>query len=108
MIDVDDIALGTIMAANTDTNYEIINLGGGKNPISINTLISNIESLLGKNAILDSQPFHSADVHETWADISKAKSILNWAPKITLEKGLENTVDWYMENKHWLKEIKFI
>jgi len=105
---VDDIALGTIMAANTDTNYEIINLGGGKNPIAINTLISNIESLVGNNAIIDSQPFHSADVHETWADISKAKSILNWSPKITLEQGLDNTVSWYMKNKHWLKEIKFI
>jgi len=105
---VDDIALGTIMAANTDTNYEIINLGGGKNPIAINTLISNIESLVGNNAIIDSQPFHSADVHETWADISKAKSILNWEPKIPLEQGLKNTVEWYMKNKNWLKEIDFI
>ena len=105
---VDDIALGTIMAADTSTKYEIINLGGGKNPISINTLISNIESLLGKNAIIDNQPFHSADVHETWADISKAKSILNWEPKTSLEQGLENTVDWYMKNKNWLKEIDFI
>ena len=96
------------MAANTNTGYEIINLGGGKNPISINTLISKIEYLLDKNAIINNYPFHSADVNETWADISKAKSILNWTPKITLEQGLENTVDWYKEHKSWLKEIKFI
>ena len=105
---IDDIARGTIIAASKKIGYEIINLGGGKNPVSINTLISAIENLLGKKAKVNQQPFHSADVNETWADISKAKSLLNWKPEISLEEGLEKTFNWYNENKNWLNEIKFI
>ena len=105
---IDDIAKGTIAAANCLCKYEIINLGGGNNPISINILISKIEHLLSKKAIIDQQQFHSADVLTTWADITKAKKILDWSPKTSLDEGLFKTVKWYRENKSWLSEIKFI
>lgn len=105
---IDDIVSGTIMASKENVGYEIINLGGGKTPISINTLISKIEGLLEKSAIINQQPFHSADVDSTWANISKAKKILKWEPKIKLDEGLEKTVEWYYQNKSWLKVIKFI
>ncbi|MAJ05757.1 MAG: nucleotide sugar epimerase [Crocinitomicaceae bacterium] len=105
---IDDIARGTIAASEKDVGYEIINLGGGKNPISINTLIAKIELLLNKYAIINQKPFHSADVDSTWADITKAKNILDWEPIISLDKGLEKTVSWYMKNKSWLKDINFI
>ena len=105
---IDDIARGTIAASEKDVGYEIINLGGGKNPISINTLIAKIELLLNKFAVINQKPFHSADVDSTWADIKKAKNILNWEPIISLDKGLEKTVSWYMQNKSWLKDISFI
>ena len=42
---------------------------------------------------------------ETWADIEKAKSLLDWEPKVSLEEGLKHSVDWYLENREWLKEI---
>ena len=105
---IDDIAKGTIAASEKKVGYEIINLGGGKNPISINTLISKIEMLLNKSAVINQKPFHSADVDSTWADIKKAKKILEWEPQISLEQGLEKTVKWYMKNKSWLKDINFI
>lgn len=105
---IDDIVKGTIAASEKKVGYEIINLGGGKNPISINTLITKIELLLNKSAIINQKPFHSADVDSTWADITKAKKILDWDPKITLDQGLEKTVRWYFENRDWLKKITFI
>ena len=105
---IDDIAYGTIAATKQQSKYEIINLGGGENPISINTLISKIENLLNKKSVIDQRPFHSADVQTTWADITKAKKILNWSPKTDLDQGLKNTVNWYLKNKNWLKEIDFI
>jgi UDP-glucuronate 4-epimerase len=105
---VDDIAIGTLAATRKEVGYEIINLGGGKNPIAINLLISKIENLLSKKAELNQKPFHSADVDSTWADISKAGQLLNWQPTISLDKGLEKTVEWYYENKSWLKHITFI
>ena len=102
---VDDIARGTI-AAIQDVGYEIINLGGGRNPVSLNTIISKLEELLGVKAKIDHKPFHIADLMETWANISKAKRLLDWEPLVSLEEGLEKSVQWYMDNRHWLKEVQ--
>jgi nucleoside-diphosphate-sugar epimerase len=102
---VDDIARGTI-AAIQDIGYEIINLGGGRNPVSLNTIIIKLEELLRKKANIDHKPFHVADLMETWADISKAKRLLGWEPQVSLEEGLEKSVQWYLDNQHWLKEVQ--
>ena len=102
---VDDIARGTIMALK-EVGYEIINLGGGKNPISLNYVINKLEEYLGKKAIIDYKAFHKADIKETWADIDKAKRILNWKPQVSLDEGLKKSVNWYLENKNWLKNVE--
>ena len=102
---VDDIAKGTI-AAIKDVGYEIINLGAGRNPVSLNSIISKLEELLGKKAKVDHKPFHVADLMETWADISKAKNLLGWEPIVSLENGLEKSVHWYLDNRDWLKGVK--
>lgn len=101
---VDDIAEGTILALKK-VGFEVINLGGGNNPISMNTLISMIEEKLGKKAIINQQPFHKADMEVTWADITKAKRILDWQPKTTLLEGIEKTILWYNQNREWLSTI---
>jgi nucleoside-diphosphate-sugar epimerase len=101
---VDDIARGTIKALG-NKGYEIINLGGGKNPFTLNYMIKKIEEHLGKKALINYKDFHKADVMETWADISKAKELLNWEPVVTFDEGLKRTVDWYLENKSWVNEI---
>ena len=101
---VDDIAKGTILAMKP-LGYEIINLGGGKNPISLKTIIEKIENLLGKKAKIEYRPFHKADMKETWADIEKAEQLLSWKPEIDIDEGLKRTVEWYLENKDWLKDI---
>ena len=102
---VDDIARGTINAIQ-NVGYEIINLGGGRNPVSLISVIEKLEALIGKKAKIDYQPFHIADLMETWADIDKAKNILGWEPKVSLKEGLENSVSWYMQNRAWLKEVQ--
>lgn len=101
---VDDIANGTI-AATRPLGYEVINLGGGNRPVSLNQVIENLEDLLGKKAAVEHLPFHQADMTSTWADISKAKDLLEWEPKISTEEGLRLTVDWYKENLPWSSEI---
>jgi UDP-glucuronate 4-epimerase len=102
---VNDIASGTI-AAIQNVGYEIINLGGGRNPVSLNTIIEKIETLIGKKAKIDYKPFHIADLMETWADIEKAKNLLGWEPKVSLDEGLEKSVSWYMQNREWLGGVK--
>jgi nucleoside-diphosphate-sugar epimerase len=102
---IDDIASGTVKALKL-LNYEIINLGGGNKPYTINYMIKKYEELLGKKAIINIKDFHKADMKETWADIKKANDILNWKPKVDFDEGLKRTVDWYLSNKKWLKNIR--
>jgi UDP-glucuronate 4-epimerase len=102
---VDDIAKGTI-AAQKQLGYEIINLGGGNNPVSINQIIEKIESELGKNSELQRKPFHKADMMTTCADISKAKRLLGWEPEVSIKDGIEKTVNWHKDNRLWLDGIQ--
>jgi len=102
---VDDIASGTI-AALKPLGYEIFNLGGGKQPTTLLLMIEKLEELLGKKAKLEFKPFHIADVKSTYADISKAKSLLDWEPTISLDEGLEQCVKWYRDNQPWASSIE--
>ena len=102
---VDDIAKGVI-AGLVPTGYEIINLGGGNEPVSISSVIQTIEKLLGKKAIIENLPFHKADMKTTWADISKANQLLDWRPEVSLQQGLTNCVQWFNANLPWSAEIK--
>lgn len=102
---IDDIARGTILALKP-LGYEIINLGGGKNPVSINEIIDILERLIGKKAKREYLNFHKADVKITWAEIKKAKEILGWEPEINIEEGLKRTVSWARENIELVKSIE--
>ncbi len=101
---VDDIAEGTVKAFEKETGYEIINLGGNK-PHQLKEVIGLIEKYLGKRAEIVYKPFHKADLKATWADIEKAREILNWEPKVPLEEGLKKTVEWHVENRDFVKKI---
>ncbi len=105
---VDDIALGTLKAITTDKqkgNYDIFNLGSG-NPEKLNTLISVISNYLGKKAKIVYKPSDSADVSATWADVTKARDTLGWRPSYSLKEGIKKTIDWYIDNREWVKDIK--
>ena len=91
---VDDIAKGTILAAKP-LGYEIINLGGGNNPISLNDMIKLMEKYSGKKAKLKFSSKVAADMDVTWADISKAKKLLGWEPKVGFEEGIKRLMEWH-------------
>ena len=101
---VDDIAQGTI-AASQDVGYEIINLGGGNQPTSMNEIIHVIETLLDKQAQVDYLPAHPADMQATWANIEKAKRLLNWEPQVGIPEGLRKSVEWYVANRDLAVEV---
>jgi nucleoside-diphosphate-sugar epimerase len=88
---INDIARGTILAEKP-LGYEIINLGGGKEPVSINQFIKWIEQLTGKKARINHQPVHSADMASTRANIQKAQTLLGWQPQTSTYQGLKNIV----------------
>lgn len=102
---VEDIARGVLLSLK-NLGYEVINFGGGQKPISINQMISSIESILGKKAVIDRRPFNKSDMMHTSAAVEKAKSTLGWEPVVSFEEGIKRTVEWYLGNKDWASEIK--
>lgn len=100
---VADVARGTV-AGLRDVGYETINLGSDS-PVSLMDVIRTVEDAIGKKAILDFVPRHQADVTDTWADISKAKSLLSWSPCMDLRRGVQHMVDWYRENRSFASDI---
>ncbi len=75
---VTDVVEGLIAALKYNkTNYEIINIGNHKS-ITLSDLITLIEKTVNKKAIIDRLKEQPGDVSQTWAEITKAKNILNW------------------------------
>lgn len=101
---VDDIADGTIRAARK-VGYEILNLGGGKTPVTINQMIQWMEEGLGKKARIRRLPAQKADMQDTQADITKARRLLEWEPRLDFKAGLDLTIKWYKENESALKAM---
>ena len=100
---VDDIARGILLGLKP-MGYEIINLGGHE-VIKINDLICMFESMTGCKANVEYHPPHPADMTTNWADISKARQVLNWEPGIGLEQGVKNLVEWYNQERSWARDI---
>lgn len=95
---IDDIVDGVIRALDTPMGYQVINLGNGT-PHSLAEFIAIVEKHVGKKAIIRRMPDQPGDVRRTCANIDKARALLGYDPKTTIEEGLCKTVEWY---KSWL------
>jgi UDP-glucuronate 4-epimerase len=97
---VDDIIQGVRAAIDYDkSQHEVINLGESETtPLA--RLIELIESALGQEAVVDRQPIQPGDVPITYADISKARSLLGYDPQTKIEKGIPKFVEWFTSQDH--------
>jgi UDP-glucuronate 4-epimerase len=120
---IDDIARGTILAGKLRggrlseggrglslgnprvSSYDVINLGGGNNPMSITAMIAIMEQALGKQAVIAIHPASVADMQTTWASIGKAQHLLCWVPQIYPIDGFRRTADWHFSNHDLVKHI---
>jgi nucleoside-diphosphate-sugar epimerase len=75
--------------------------------VKLNYVIGLLEKHLGKKAKRKVLKRHPADVTATWAHINKAKKMLGWKPKMPLEEGIEKTVNWFLENRKFLKSLEW-
>jgi UDP-glucose 4-epimerase len=94
---VSDIAAAVIAAAESDVSGEIINIGSD-NTYSVNRLV---ELLDGDVVHIPKRP---GEPDCTWADISKARKLLNWKPKVSLEEGVSillDNIDYWREAPIW-------
>lgn len=88
---IDDIVTGIISAMHncSSCQCEVINLGNNY-PVTLNEFIKACEAVSGKTAIINYMGDQKGDVPFTHADISKAKKLLGYDPKISLIEGLRN------------------
>jgi UDP-glucuronate 4-epimerase len=100
---LDDIARGTILGLKP-LGYEIINLGGHETT-TINNLIGLVEELVGKPAYIEHYPANPADMAANWANIEKAKRLLNWTPQVSLAEGVSNLIKWYNAERAWASQV---
>lgn len=81
-------------AVTKPLDFEIINIGSGKT-IRLKKLIVVLEEAMRKKAQIKQLDMQPGDVPATHADISKAKKLLNYTPKITIEEGIRKFFEWY-------------
>ena len=91
---IDGIIKAIIFIEKNSKTYEIFNLGESET-ISLKRMVETIEKELGIKAILDIQPMQEGDVNKTFADISKAKEMLKYNPKIRFDEGIKRFIKWY-------------
>ncbi len=90
---VSDIVDGIVACTQRRFGYEIFNLGESQ-AVKLGRLIELLESALGKKALIDRQPPQPGDVPITFADVSKARTQLGYRPRIQIEQGIPQFVDW--------------
>lgn len=93
---VDDIVQGLLAAADRPLGYEVINLGRGK-PTLLADFVQLIEEQAGKTSKLVSKPMPAADMEYTYANVDRARELLDYAPTITVEQGVREFWLWYQD-----------
>jgi len=95
---IDNVVDANLLAAAVKkTNGEVVNIACGKS-VTVNEIIDMINKITGKKVkpiYTDPRP---GDVKHSLADISVAKKLLGYKPKIDFEHGLELAIDWYHKN----------
>src|SRR5437899_2174628 len=89
-----DIIDGIQRAMERVQGFEIINLGGSQTT-RLADLIDLLEKNLGQQAVIEEEPGQPGDVVATYADVDKARRLLEYEPQVTLEEGIGRFVEWY-------------
>lgn len=94
---VDGIQKSCEYCMNNKDVYEILNIGNSS-PVSLKEMIETIGKALGKTPNIKQLPMQPGDVDRTYADVSKAKKLIGYEPKVSFEQGIKNFVEWYKRN----------
>jgi UDP-glucuronate 4-epimerase len=96
---IDDIIAGVRAAIDYDeSDYEVFNLGESQT-VELNQLIQLLEKNLDRHALIDRQPTQPGDVPQTFADVTKARRLLNYDPQTKIEEGIRQFVRWFLSER---------
>ncbi len=102
---VEDTVSGIMGAVDNKLDYEIFNLGNSS-PVTVLKLTEEIEKALGNEVKRDFIARPSTEVDITYADISKAKNLLNYNPQTNIQEGIEKQVEIYLKMPSWYREFE--
>ncbi|MES2315104.1 MAG: SDR family oxidoreductase [Patescibacteria group bacterium] len=90
---VTDIVQANMKALEAKAGFgEVYNVAtGGK--ISLNDLVAKLNVILGSTFVPNYLPAKQGDIKDSYADITKARTVLNFEPQVTFEEGLKKTVE---------------
>jgi len=93
---IDDTVDGVMACTQQTFGYQVINLGESQ-IVRLSYLIELLEGALGRKAIIDRLPPQPGDVPITYADITKAKAVLGYNPRVRIEEGIPRFVEWFRQ-----------
>jgi UDP-glucuronate 4-epimerase len=93
---IDDIVAGFIAALDKGLEYEIINLGCSQ-PVENSQFVQILEELVGRKANIIDTPTPPSEPLISFADITKAREMLGYSPKVKAREGLTRFVSWMRE-----------
>jgi len=96
---IDDLVDAMIRAAlYPSVAGKVINIGSGK-PVTLSTITGLVEAKIGKQGLIQQgiRDYRPLEIMEYAVDISRARELLGFSPKISFEEGLEKTIQYYMK-----------
>jgi UDP-glucuronate 4-epimerase len=91
---IDDIVAGVVAALDADLAFDIFNLGNSS-PMQLRDFVALLERITGYQAIVETRPLSPADPPTTYANIDKARRVLGFQPRTSVEEGLARFWQWY-------------
>ena len=82
--------------AESSAPWRVLNIGRGEQ-VHLMDFIKNIEEYFGKELDKDFQPLQPGDVPNTFCDTSRLESDYGYQPSISVEEGVKNFLDWYVD-----------
>jgi UDP-glucuronate 4-epimerase len=94
---IEDIIQGVLASIQYEgAAFDIFNLGESET-IELREVIAQIETALGQRATINTLPPVPGDMPATYADISKARRFLGYAPATRIQSGLRKFIEWYLQ-----------
>ena len=90
---VDDIIRGIYASIKRPNGYRVINLGG-RQPVSLDTLVSTLAAAVGVEPKREYHPVQAGDVSITCASTDRARTELGFESEVSLQEGLNAFVAW--------------
>ena len=97
---IDNVVEANLKASESTTAIgQVINIANGER-ISLNHLLDELKNLTGKtDVVADYQEARTGDVKHSLADISRARDLLGFQPRVDLRSGLQLTIDWWANSR---------